>query len=400
MGTVDRHDPETISALRSRTVDYSFYRKRLRFDLTHALFSSARVDAGTSMLLSLIAESMPEYGSVVDLGCGTGTLGISLAAARDVRLATVDRDVLALHFTRHNAALNEVEVSAATADPFGLASLSPPDGAPELVVSNLPAKAGEPVLRHLASQLRMRASLTGGNVAFVLVKPLERLAALIATDIGRTVLRRSNANHVAYLIEPREDDDPGDTDPLKPYIRGRASFIGPRVEYEAQTVYNLPEFDGLSFRSALAFDVLDRNRLHGPWIAYGIGQGHIAVGMQQVAGNGTVADRDTLALAISQRNLADRSGSAEAIETPWLGLPGEERGYSTIIINDDPVPESDWAATVTMTARRMLRPDGNLLLVSRSTPVARLLKTAGSSLRIQDDRRLHGFRAILAHLKD
>ncbi len=392
-------DAATVAMLATRRLDYSYNRKSLTFDVSHALFSSARVDRGTSMLLALIAEAKLPYERVVDLGSGTGTLGISLAAARDVPLSTVDRDGLAGPFTRENARLNQVSLETHVASPFGLSELPEPADARELVVSNLPAKAGEPVLQALGRDMAARAARADGWIGFVLVKPLEHLADSIASALGKTLVRRANANHVAYIVEPHAPDPTMRPVGLDVFTRSEGTFVGPRNGYHAETVYNLPEFDGLAYRTALAFDLLDSAGARGSFLAYGVGQGHLAVGANQVAGTGTIADRDTLSLAIARHNLGEDQETVSSACTPWIHLPNLAGRFRLMIVNDDPVPDSPWADAIIASAQRHLEHDGSLMIVSKSTAVSRFLKAHGTKLAIKRDRKLNGFRALTARLK-
>ena len=90
--------------------------------------------------------------SILDLGCGTGVLGLALAKHYAAELTARDRDALALAVTAHNAASNGL--ACRTAGGVDTANLDGTrEGGPfQLVVSNLPAKAGEPVLAHMIAE--------------------------------------------------------------------------------------------------------------------------------------------------------------------------------------------------------------------------------------------------------
>lgn len=368
------------------------------------------------MLLALLAEAKPEFTHVVDIGCGTGTLGVSLAAAAGTPLSLCDRDELAVQVACHNAGANKVEIRSAATTIRGASGIPAPlQTDRELIVSNLPAKAGEQVLGYLVQGALRRASVSNGALGLVLVKPLEGLGDRLLSD-AELVARRSNANHVAYLVRPvQESASEGSRIPERDevpreYVRTSARFMGPRREYEAATAFNIPEFDGLSFRTALAFDLMREERLGAPVLLYGTGQGHLAIGASQIitgtADSGrariTIADRDALALAIAERNL--RANGEPAVNRqlrPWVPVASaavQVAGLKTLIINDDPVPESDWNERVSQSVG-LLSPGGRLLLVSRSTSLSRFEKSSRGRLRVVADRRMHGFRAALFSVK-
>ena len=117
--------------------------RTLRLASAWGLFSAKGIDEGTALLLGeLIA--LPPASRVLDFGCGYGALGLTLAALwPQAEVALIDKDVLA------------VETCAANIEAAGLtnarASLSPgfrdaPPGPYDLIVSNLPAQAGNEAL--------------------------------------------------------------------------------------------------------------------------------------------------------------------------------------------------------------------------------------------------------------
>jgi 16S rRNA G1207 methylase RsmC len=403
---------EELDSLVFRRVTYRYRKHSFQFDLSQSLFSSAGVDGGTQLLLGMLAEEadLPGYDRFVDVGCGTGTLGIALAGSSERPLVAVDRDARAVAFTERNAALN------------GLARIAPEvalgmpgyegDGR-ELVASNLPAKAGAPVLRLLVRRIARRSSVCGGRAALVIVKPLaDFVAAELESIAASIVAERRTANHAAVVFEcplPPEDDRDGADDAAElasEYIRTIAHFQGPAAVYEMATVYNLPEFDGLSFRTALAFDLLRANRVGGQALLYGCGQGHLAVGIGQRAGHDvriTLADRDLLALRATAGNAA-RNGVPVAAALP-VATPAHLAGalpagtVDWLVVDDDPTPGSRWNRQIIDLAQRLLGEQGKLLVVSRSTTVGRLERESGSVFKEVAGRRMHGFRASLLRLR-
>src|SRR5215211_3621682 len=88
-----------------KRIDYSCRGQALMFDVAHTLFSSYQIDEGTDLFLRTIDVAAPR--TILDLGCGCGVIGIALARLFPAaRVYSVDRDLLAIRYTRHNAALN------------------------------------------------------------------------------------------------------------------------------------------------------------------------------------------------------------------------------------------------------------------------------------------------------
>ena len=161
----------------------------LTFDLSQGLFSSAGVDNGTKFLLKIFSQILDEDIAagkspplrVLDAGCGTGVIGICAAAAiaplvngGRFSVRCQDRDELARLITAHNAACNGISPALLEAHTEPLLA-GPPGaevpGAWDLILTNIPAKAGTPVL---ADFVRRSAGLLnpGGRVIMVAVRTL------------------------------------------------------------------------------------------------------------------------------------------------------------------------------------------------------------------------------------
>jgi len=201
------------------------------FDLTQGLFSSAGVDAGTQLLLKVFSGLLdsdakagtPPPRNVLDAGCGVGVIGICAAAALggmaraaapppgvptpDVSAARLtvrcqDRDELARVFTLHNAAKNRaafgrfpVSVLEAHTEPL---LAGPGDTRWDLILSNIPAKAGTPVLEDF-----VRRSLgllnPGGRVVLVAVNTLaDFFRRRIALSGGGLFLEQTGSGHTVF----------------------------------------------------------------------------------------------------------------------------------------------------------------------------------------------------------
>jgi 16S rRNA G1207 methylase RsmC len=177
----------------NKNISFKFRGMDFTFDLSQGLFSSAGVDNGTKFLLKILSQTLDEDTvagkspplRVLDAGCGTGVIGICAAAAiaplvsdGGLLVRSQDRDELARLITTHNAALNGIAPTLLEAHTEPLLA-GPPLW--DLILTNIPAKAGTPVL---ADFVRRSAGLLnpGGRVIMVAVRTLvgffrERIAA-------------------------------------------------------------------------------------------------------------------------------------------------------------------------------------------------------------------------------
>ncbi|WP_295888696.1 methyltransferase [uncultured Thiohalocapsa sp.] len=142
--------------------------RRLRFESTWGLFSPREIDAGTALLLRHL-QVAPDA-DCLDLGCGYGVIGCTLAAlAPQGQTLMVDKDFVAVDFARRNAALNGLDNAAAQLS-NGFADIDPARRF-DLVASNIPAKVGKELLTILLHDARARLN-PGGQVYVVTVNGL------------------------------------------------------------------------------------------------------------------------------------------------------------------------------------------------------------------------------------
>ena len=112
----------------------------MEFHSTWGIFSPREIDKGTQLLLDHIEIDRSD--TCIDLGCGYGPLGLVMAAEADLgRVHLIDKDFVAVDYTQKNAGLNHLDnVEVYLSNGF---SAVPEDTRFDVVVSNLPAKAGK-----------------------------------------------------------------------------------------------------------------------------------------------------------------------------------------------------------------------------------------------------------------
>lgn len=80
----------------------------LEFLTYSSLFSSREVDLGTRLLLDHL--KIPGEGVVLDIGCGYGAIGITIAKMNSrLKVYMIDINPLAVKVSRYNARLNNVD---------------------------------------------------------------------------------------------------------------------------------------------------------------------------------------------------------------------------------------------------------------------------------------------------
>ncbi|NKN34084.1 class I SAM-dependent methyltransferase [Marichromatium bheemlicum] len=142
----------------------------LTFHTTWGLFSPREIDEGTRLLLQYV-EVAPDA-DCLDIGCGYGPLGLSLAArAPQGQTLMVDKDFVAVDYANANAARNGLGNARAQLS-NGLAQIDPAARF-DLVVSNIPAKVGKELLALLLHDAHARLR-PGGRLYVVTINGLRQ----------------------------------------------------------------------------------------------------------------------------------------------------------------------------------------------------------------------------------
>ena len=115
----------------------------LTFSTTWGLFSPKTIDAGTQLLIEHL--DIQENDTCLDLGCGYGAVGITLAkCAQTATVYMVDKDFVAVDYALKNVKQNQLHNCHVLLS-NGFSHLS--DIQLDLIVSNLPANVGKELLQ-------------------------------------------------------------------------------------------------------------------------------------------------------------------------------------------------------------------------------------------------------------
>ena len=378
-----------------KTVPLKFSGVQLTFKTSHALFSSHHVDDGTMLLLKSLAQraAVPKTGRVLDAGCGYGPLAVALKKFNPLLEVTArDRLALAARFTAENARINGVEIDAAE----GLLFEGTP-GPWDLVVSNVPAKAGEPVLADFLRRALAGLSPTG-LAAFVIVEPL---AAWFLSEFDRAgapveFQEAGGGYRVVHVRRPDESTVAGT--PVFPdaYRRGEATWsVGPYT-FVQKTFYGLPNFDGLDHRLSVTLPLLEGLKIRGETLVWEPVQGHLASWADAVLAPASelhLAGNDTLGLAAGVENVVRRAARVHAV--PFLDdldLGGGSLGAALVQVHSE--PEVPWVEPTLQALLRLLAAGGVVVMNGRSTDLTRFLDHHQGLRKLRDERS-KGWRAVL-----
>ena len=122
-----------------RRIEVELDGQKLSFDTDAGVFSRDGLDNGTELLI----RALPSLsGTVLDMGCGWGALGLFVKARNPaIELVACDVNERAVDLTRTNARLNNLGVHTLISDGF-----SRVEGLFDTIITNPPIRAGKKVI--------------------------------------------------------------------------------------------------------------------------------------------------------------------------------------------------------------------------------------------------------------
>jgi 16S rRNA G1207 methylase RsmC len=133
----------------------------LQFLTARGVFSYRKVDTGTSLLID--SMKMPDKGDILDLGCGWGAIGISVAATHpQSHVIMTDINRRAIWLATQNVKLNKVKAEVRRGDLY-----DPVAGMEfDAIITNPPISAGRGLISRAISEGYRRLS-RGGTLQLV-----------------------------------------------------------------------------------------------------------------------------------------------------------------------------------------------------------------------------------------
>ena len=136
--------------------------QRLTFLTDAGVFSKKMIDFGSRVLLSVLDFEAGER--VLDVGCGYGPLGLTLAKAQGVTATMVDINQRALDLAQKNAERNQVSAHIFQSNVYEKVS-----GIFDHIISNPPIRAGKQVVHEVISGSYEHLT-EGGDLTLVIQK--------------------------------------------------------------------------------------------------------------------------------------------------------------------------------------------------------------------------------------
>ncbi|MBK1617109.1 methyltransferase [Lamprobacter modestohalophilus] len=194
--------PDQLAALRTPIQFEAELRgHRLRFESTWGLFSPREIDEGTRLLLQHL--KVEPTADCLDLGCGYGPIGLTLAALTPQgQTLMVDKDFVAVDYAQRNATLNHLaNASSLLSNGFDQV---PPKARFDLIASNIPAKVGKELLSILLHDAHARLR-PGGQLYLVTISGLRAFIKRNLQEVFGNYDKLKQGAHYTVALAERTD---------------------------------------------------------------------------------------------------------------------------------------------------------------------------------------------------
>lgn len=443
-----------LSPLVNKTVDFAYRGSRLALDLSHALFSSYTIDAGTRLLLKEVAhdEAIVQAGSLLDAGCGTGVIGIAMAAASPaMRVVMRDRDLLAVAFAERNCWRNGLPATRLDLDgqpapaiekkspkhkcrtertaPIiiapGLLGEDDAFGPYDAVLSNLPAKAGPHILSYFIAICEKKLLRPGGRFGFVIVNTLADMAEDWCREAGLSIYSKTaTKSHTVFLTEKKA---PAPVQPpsleaastlsatlpndISENLKNRASKIDfytrnrldthlEHARLQAEGFWGLPEFDTLSYQTQLACEAFSQHAgslLVRKALVFEPGIGIAALWIAKMFGPQSLhmVSRDLLSHFAAERNLSKSVKTAVVHHSSLELEQAEQASLDAAFWFPDETPMYDFYTPAWETLARTMKTGALAVITAQTGVIARFEKSKPKELRKVGEKKKKGYSALI-----
>jgi hypothetical protein len=359
--------------------------------------------------------------------CVAGALapqGDSTLVQEQFHVRCQDRDELAKIITKYNAEKNSIPQGLLSAHTEPLLGSSKARW--DIILSNIPAKAGKPVLADFI--FRSAALLNPGGWALIVV--VNPLADFFRAQIPQITLRyeERGAAHTVFMYGPASQERLwGGTPGLRGFLgeypayhRLRGDYTMEGIAYTLDTIHGLGDFDCPSGTVQVAAKLTTRFTrekiglaLKGSILIYEPGQGHFPVWFNEYWARDHKPDRSSgicrwvfssrniLALEASRYNMhletaltipgIDLSINRESL---WAALEPGSYGYDLIVGFPQFVAQTDRIIPLWEGIRELLAPGGVVIIALPASEAERFDRKKPQGFNRLGDCKRHGFRAL------
>ena len=139
-----------------RTIRYTNGDFSLVFNSDNGVFSKDHLDFGSKLLIETMIKHIDKNKSILDVGCGYGFIGISLAKILNSKVVMVDINKRAVHLTNMNIKENKANAQAFESNIYENVKEKF-----DVIVSNPPIRAGKNIVLEILERAHEFLNING-----------------------------------------------------------------------------------------------------------------------------------------------------------------------------------------------------------------------------------------------
>ena len=388
--------------------------------------------------------------NILDAGSGVGVLGVCAAGAlldtgSDFHIRSQDRDELASIFTGINARINKIPDDKISS--FTEPMLAGPFINYDLILTNIPAKAGLPVLEDFITR-SVNMINADGRIMMVAVNTLSQFFTEQINNYGALFFREQGPGHTVYVFgQDIDKSDRYSSDSVHApinndnffikcpgYIRNKNDYEMENITYHLDTIHGAQGFDspGNDAEAAAKLTLRLGEKIAASEkplsvLIWAEDQGHYAAwfvkwqiqlyfsfnenefNFVKNDFNMVLAGRNILALSTARRNtviaLGEDSGtekikavSAADLLLDMDRIKNEKNGFNLLAIFPEPVPGTDRYEAMWESLARLALPSAIVITCFTSSEAGRFDRRKTPAFQRLGDYKKNGYRAM-AYMK-
>lgn len=181
------------------TFDYHYAQHHLIFTSDNGVFSKNRVDFGTNLLINSIPQ-IPN-GLILDLGCGIGIIGLSLAKCNPQAFChLVDINQRAINLAIKNSQINNIKnVKIYESDLYQNV-----EDTFDMIITNPPIRAGKKIVHRIIEE--GYSYLNSGGLLYVVIQKKQGASSLLIKmeEIFRNASIINKKNGYYVIVSKKE----------------------------------------------------------------------------------------------------------------------------------------------------------------------------------------------------
>ena len=148
-----------------RIINYKIKDMNIKFVSDNGVFSKNHIDFATDFLIKTIYHEVS--GSVLDLGCGYGAIGITIAKKDNVKkVKMIDINHRALNLARRNSESNNVKDKIEIIESDGFSNIDNEEKF-DVIITNPPIRAGKATIYKMYED--SKEYLNNGGVLYIVI---------------------------------------------------------------------------------------------------------------------------------------------------------------------------------------------------------------------------------------